>query len=220
MSRQESFNLRSSIEGAQVDYLAALRDGALLDTFGLPVEIKVPKIENNLDEYINFVDDDFYISRTVVVPNFDEYRTVLSQLGQTAEENYPLEVIIPSALHLPRNSRIILSEYDANENKTSREWRVLSTEIKQLSNSKTYSRIAYCVPARSTIQNTANVNPVCCYVETSDVKGYVIWDDLNAFSSNQGRAFVISNFSKGNVKSSAEATCKVYYNVKLPSILY
>lgn len=220
MSRQESFNLRSSIEGAQVDYLAALRDGALLDTFGLPVEIKVPKIENNLDEYINFVDDDFYISRTVVVPNFDEYRTVLSQLGQTAEENYPLEVIIPSALHLPRNSRIVLSEYDANENKTSREWRVLSTEIKQLSNSKTYSRIAYCVPARSTVQNTANVNPVCCYVETSDVKGYVIWDDLNAFSSNQGKAFVIPNFSKGNVKSSAEATCRVYYNVKLPSILY
>jgi hypothetical protein len=214
------FNHRGAIEQTQIDYLAALRDGAFFDNFGIKVQVKIPKIENNLDEYINYIDDDFYVEETVVVPKFKEYRNVLSQLGQSAEEDYPLEIAIPSALHLPRNSRIILNEYNANENRTAREWRVLSTELKQISNSKTYSKIAYCVPARSNIFITSKVGSCQCYVMIeSEVSDYEILPGQSAYICNMGKCYPVDN-NRNTSAAVAECACRVDWRIKLPSILY
>lgn len=220
-SRIIEFNHRSAIERAQVDYLAALRDGAFFDNFGIRVQVKIPKVENNLDEYINFVDDDFNVQETVVVPKFKEYRRVLSELGQTAEEDYPLEIAIPSALHLPMNSRIILNEYNANENRIAREWRVLSTELKQISNSKSYTKIAYCVPARSNIFITSEVVSCSCYVMfESDISDYEVLPKQVAYACVMCKTYPVDNLEPVTSQNTAECTCKVDWKIKLPSILY
>ena len=70
---------------------------------------------------------------------------------------YPLEVMIPTKLHLPRDSRLgVFSEYDSRENEIVREWTVLGTQMKQLSGSKTYTRVANCVPSRKDTFISAN----------------------------------------------------------------
>ena len=156
------FNLRESLISPQAEYLRSLRDEALFSNFGTQVLIKIPAdengniLENNVDEYSNFVDVHWIDTTETVMPLFNEYRQVVSDEGMSAdgyEGVYALEVIIPSQLHLPKNSRIILNEYDMKEYKIAREWWVLSTEVKQLSDSKTYSRVAKCVPARKDLYN-------------------------------------------------------------------
>ena len=222
---QPTFNLRSSFQDKQLDYIASLRDDAIMSVYGIPVEIKIPKQENNLDEYVNYTDknkEDFYYQKSFIVPKFKEYRQILSQYGNTAEENYCLECTIPSALHLPRNSRIILNEYDSNEYKVAREWRVLSTVTKQLSNSKSYTRIANLVPDRTSILNSPKVPKLECVVVVSPVSNYRIkkkgqltaeyitfvkWDNIN-YTTNS------------NKNTSAKADCTLLWNIKLPSILY
>lgn len=157
------FNLRDAYITSYPEYAAALRDEALFSNYGIKATIKVPKIENNVDEYSNFVDDDFIITTESIVPKFEQYRQNVSENGMAADGTeglYPLEVLIPTKLHLPKNSRIILTEYDSNEYILAREWTVLSTEMKQLSGSKTYTRVAYCVPSRQTIHHTTGFNEV------------------------------------------------------------
>lgn len=161
-----SYNLRDAYITSDIDYLAALRDEALFTNWGIKVLIRIPAHEedineNNVDEYSNFVDIEWIDTVETVVPKFNDYRINVSDEGMTADGTtgvYPLEVLIPTKLHLPRNSRIILSEHDAYENKIAREWVVLSTQMKQLSGSKTYSQIADCVPARKETFDSANTN--------------------------------------------------------------
>lgn len=151
------FNLRDAYITDYPDYAARLRDEAIFSNYGIKALIKTPKIENNVDEYSNFVDDDFDVTTEVIVPKFEQYRQNVSVEGMSADGTeglYPLEVLIPTKLHLPKNSRIVLTEYNSNEYIIAREWTVLSTEMKQLSGSKTYTRVAYCVPARQTIHRT------------------------------------------------------------------
>ena len=150
-------NLRDAYITSYPEYASALRDEAIFSNYGIKAIIKVPKIENNIDEYSNFVDDDFIITVESIVPRFEQYRQNVSVEGMSADGTqglYPLEVLIPTKLHLPKNSRIVLSEYNSNEFMIAREWTVLSTEMKQLSSSKTYSRVAYCVPSRQSIHRT------------------------------------------------------------------
>ena len=150
-------NLRDVYITSYPEYAAALRDEALFSNYGIKAIIKVPKIENNVDEYSNFVDDDFDITTESVVPKFEQYRQNVSVEGMSADGTeglYPLEVLIPTKLHLPKNSRIVLTEYSSKETIVAREWIVLSTEMKQLSGSKTYTRVAYCTPSRQTIHRT------------------------------------------------------------------
>lgn len=220
MRKQEKvFNYRSVIEGRQVDYLAALRDSSFFNLYGIPAEVKIPKKENNLDEYINYVDDEWDIQKTVVVPKFTEYRSILSQLGQTAEDEYPLEILIPSGLHLPRNSRIILDEYNSHEDKIAREWRVLSTESKQLSNSKTYTRIAYCAPARASIYKTTRVERNVTITEFEPISDYTILQEITASSVNYLNIVPVIN-TKTKDKTAAESTNEFTWKVRLPSILH
>lgn len=151
------FNLRDAYITDYPVYAAALRDESLFSNYGIKAIIKIPKIENNVDEYSNFVDDDFEITTESIIPKFEQYRQNVSVEGMSADGTegiYPLEVLIPTKLHLPKNSRIILTEYNSKEFIIAREWVVLSTEMKQLSGSKTYTRIAYCTPSRKTIHRT------------------------------------------------------------------
>ena len=159
------FNLRDAYITDMADYLAKLRDSALFDNWGIKVLIRIPVNddfelnENNVDCYSNFVDVQWEDTTETVIPLFKEYRQNQSENGMTADGVdgiYPLTVILPTKLHLPRNSRIILSEYDSNEYKIAREWTVLGTQMKQLSNSKTYSRVANCVPSRQTTFDSLN----------------------------------------------------------------
>lgn len=196
-----------------------------MSMYGVPVDIKIPKQENNLDEYINYTDrnrEDFYYQKSFVVPKFKEYRQILSQHGNTAEENYVLECTIPSALHLPRNSRIILNEYDSNEYKIAREWRVLSTTTKQLSNSKSYTRIANLVPDRTSLLNTPKISKVECVVVFSDISGYRI--RKKGQLTAEYITYVKWNSVDTNVNKindiTASAECTLLWNIKLPSILY
>lgn len=218
----ESFNYRSAFQGAQVDYLAALRDSAFFNLYGINVTIKIPKVENNVDEYINYKDEDFYLLRTNVVPKFEEYRQVLSQYGMSAEpagDTYPLEVLLPSAIHVPRNSRILLDEWNAHENKVSREWKVESTVVKQLSNSKTYTHIAYCVPARVNINVTSTGQTANCVILTEAVTATVYEHKLAQVNCiclgevNNTRLLPIDDII-------AEASCTLKYKIFKPSILY
>ena len=218
IEKDVTFNYRSTIEAKQIDYLASLRDSAFFNLYGIQVEVRTPKVENNLDEYINYVDDDWNILKSVVVPQFKEYRRILSMLGQTAESNYPLDILIPSALHLPQNSRIILNEYDSNENRISREWRVLSTESKQISNSKTYARVAHCVPARASVLKTTKPCSAECYIQIDPLVDYRVLKKLDLISTN----YVKVSISRKKEKeiSDINATCTQKWTVKLPSILY
>lgn len=222
---ETTFNLRSSFQDRQIDYVAALRDEAIMSTYGIPVSIKVPKQENNLDEYINYTDknrEDFYYQETFIVPKFKEYRQILSQYGNTAEENYCLECTIPSALHLPRNSRVILNEYDSNENKVAREWRVLSTTTKQLSNSKSYTRIANLVPDRTSILNASRVPEVNCTLVFSNISDYIIYKP-NELSTNYITHLIwdpINTNSNRINNITASTVCNLYWTVRMPSILY
>lgn len=161
-----SYNLRDAYINESVELLAALRDEALFSNWGIKVLIRVPAHEedineNNVDEYSNFVDIEWIDTVETVVPKFNDYRINVSDEGMTADGTtgvYPLEILIPTKLHLPRNSRIVLSEHDAYENKIAREWVVLSTQMKQLSGSKSYSQIADCTPARRTTYDSANTS--------------------------------------------------------------
>lgn len=156
-------NLRDAYITEYPEYAAALRDEALFSNYGIKALIKVPKYENNVDEYSNFVDDDFEITTESIVPKFEQYRQNVSVEGMAADGTeglYPLEVLIPTKLHLPKNSRIILTEYNSKEFIVAREWTVLSTEMKQLSGSKTYTRVAYCTPSRHTIHRTLEFDPL------------------------------------------------------------
>ena len=157
-------NLRDSYVNNQVEYLAALRDSVIFDNYGVQVLVRVPVdefdevLDNNIDEYSNFVNDNWIETTETVVPLFEEYRQVLSEAGMTADGTdavWPLSVQLPSKLHLPRDSRIIFNEYDCKEQGISREWVVLGTVMKQLSGSKTYTRIANCVPSRQVLVNQA-----------------------------------------------------------------
>lgn len=161
------YNLREAYIGNQAEYIAMLRDEAMFSTWGLPVLIKIPVDdfgnlnENNVDEYSNFVDTTWLDTTEIVIPKFNDYRQNVSEDGMSADgvdAIYPLEVLIPSKLHLPRNSRIIFSEYNSREEKIAREWVVLGTQMKQLSNSKTYTRIANCVPARQSLFTATNTS--------------------------------------------------------------
>ena len=142
-------NYRGAVIAQEAEYLSALRDEALVNT-GMYVTIKVPLRENNLDEYNDFVDmedDDYEIRQTFIEPKFDKYVKTLSLLGQDMERDYPLSISILSNEHMPRNTIIVIQEINSAFEALSREWRVLSTEIKQVGH--IYTRIAYAVPARS-----------------------------------------------------------------------
>lgn len=182
------FNLRDAYITEYPEYASALRDEALFSNYGIKALIKVPKIENNVDEYSNFVDDDFIITTESIIPKFEQYRQNVSVEGMAADGTeglYPLEVIIPTKLHLPKNSRIVLTEYNSNEFIIAREWTVLSTEMKQLSGSKTYSRVAYCVPARKTIHRTTEFEELygIFYFNTNVVTDKLISKDLRAHTT-------------------------------------
>lgn len=214
-----SYNFRSSFKDAQVDYIASLRDGAFFDLYGIQANIKIPTVENNTDEYINYQDEDFYTQQTILVPKFKEYRQILSKYGMTAEENYPLEVLIPTALHLPRNSRIILSEWNAEENKVDREWKVLSTVTKQLSDSKNYTHIAYCVPARVNILSTSAINNASCKCSVDTVIANVIYKTLASISCIC-TGEVDNNRIIPEPPVTATAICINKYKLYSPSIYY
>lgn len=182
------YNLRDAFIDEQASYLAALRDEALFSNWGISVLVRIPAdkdgniLENNVDEYSNFVDIYWIDTTETVVPKFTEYRQNVSEEGMSADGMdalYPLEVLIPSKLHLPRNSRIIFNEYNSREEKIAREWVVLGTQMKQLSNSKTYTRVANCVPAREeTYENS----------ETAQGIIWFDWNTNNLSKTNQTRA--------------------------------
>ena len=189
-------NLRDAYITSYPEYAVALRDEALFSNYGIKAIIKVPKVENNVDEYSNFVDDDFEITTESVVPKFEQYRQNVSVEGMAADGTeglYPLEVLIPTKLHLPKNSRIVLTEYSSNEEILALEWMVLSTEMKQLSGSKTYTRVAYCVPARQSIHRTMefdeiygityfNITPVTLDFITKLRANGILYFDINSVS--------------------------------------
>ena len=155
-----SFNLRDSFVTDIVSYQADLRDEVLFSNWGIKVLIRQPLVENAVDEYSNFVDIGWTESTESVVPLFKDYRDNVSVEGMTAEQSelYPLQILIPTKLHLKKFSHIIFTEYNSREEKIAREWQVLSTQMKQLSDSKTYSRVAFCVPARKETWNITTVN--------------------------------------------------------------
>lgn len=182
------FNLRDAYITDYPDYASRLRDEALFSNYGIKATIKTPKIENNVDEYSNFVDDDFDITTESIVPKFEQYRQNVSIEGMAADGTtglYPLEVIIPTKLHLPKNSRIVLTEYNSKEYIIAREWVVLSTEMKQLSGSKTYSRVAYCTPSRQTIHRTMEFEDLygILYFDTHEVTDKIVSKSLRAHTN-------------------------------------
>lgn len=196
-------NLRNSYISPQAEYLTALRDEALFSNWGIPVSISVPchsdgvVNENNVDEYSNFVDERWLTTTETVVPLFKEYRQNVSEEGMSADGTdsvYPLQMYIPSKLHLPKNSKIVLTEYNSRDEQIAREWTVLSTEMKQLSDSKTYARIANCVPTRKILFNTGEtyevnygfyVNPLeVSLVDTLSCQG-VLWFDRQAIATDK-----------------------------------
>lgn len=157
-----SFNLRDSFITDITELISDLRDEAIFSNYGIKVLIRIPAKENEVDEYSNFVDIGWIETTESVVPLFKDYRDNVSVEGMTAEQSelYPLQILIPSKLHLPRFSHIIFTEYNSKDEKIAREWQVLSTQMKQLSDAKTYSRVAWCVPARKETWNITIINQI------------------------------------------------------------
>ena len=197
-----SYNLRDAYITDIVDYLAVLRDESIFSNYGIKALIRIPSdkdgniLENNIDEYSNFVDKYWIDITETVVPKFTAYRQNISQYGMSADGIdglYPLEVIIPSKLHLPRNSRIIFTEYNGFDDKIAREWVVLSTLQKQLSASKTYSKVANCVPAREGSYDNCEMAIGNIYfdysinnlLKTKKIHSLnIIWFDVNLIDKN------------------------------------
>ena len=93
------------------------------------------------------------------------------------ERDYPLEVSIMSRLHLPRNSIIQIPEINSAGQPITREWRVLSTSIKQVGN--IYTRTANCTPARTFEEITTDIEGVrYCKEKLSDVLDPKVAEDL------------------------------------------
>lgn len=159
------YNLRDAYITDLSSYHAAIRDEAIFSNYGIKALVRVPAIgfednENNVDEYNNFVDIEWNDTTETVVPLFKEYLENVNAngMGPDMDGIFGLEVLIPTKLHLPRNSRIVFTEYNSRDERIAREWVVLSTVMKQLSGGKTYSRIANCVPARQGTYDTGDLN--------------------------------------------------------------
>lgn len=141
-------NYRKALIEQASGYYWILRDEALMNK-GMQVSILIPINENNINEYNDFIDEseNFKTIQTFIEPQFDKYVLTLSLLGQDMERDYPLEICIMSQIHLPRNSIIQMPEINSLGTPLVREWRVLSTEIKQQGN--IYTRVAFATPVRS-----------------------------------------------------------------------
>lgn len=141
-------NYRKALIAQAADYFWIARDEALMNR-GMYVTILIPKVENNVDEYSDFMDEseDYEQIQTFIEPQFDKYLMTLSLLGQDMERDYPLEISIMSQVNIPRNSIIQMPEINSANQPITREWRVLSTEIKQVGS--IYTRIAHATPART-----------------------------------------------------------------------
>jgi len=210
-----AFNLRDAYITSFPEYAAALRDEAIFSNYGIKALIKTPKYENNVDEYSNFVDDDFDITTESIVPRFEQYRQNVSAEGMSADGTeglYPLEIIIPTKLHLPKNSRIILTEYNSHEKILAREWTVLSTEMKQLSGSKTYTRIAYCVPSRQSIHRTSEFDRLYSIL-------YFVIDDVNSTRYSNIRAMACMYFNINSVSLTKGYREDIYERPSDPNIV-
>ena len=182
-------NLRDSYITSQADYIAALRDEALFSNWGITVLVRVPAEDrdnlniNNVDEYSNFVDIHWIDTTETVIPKFDMYHEHVSDEGMQMDGTdgvYPLEIMVPTKLFLPKNSRIILSEYDAREQKIAREWVVLSTQVKQLSGSVSYTQIANCVPARKETYNNSHVTGLGTIYFDCSVSGVTVQKHISS----------------------------------------
>lgn len=149
-------NYRKALIEQYADYMWIARDQALMMR-GMYVTVFVPNEENDIDEYSDFVSDreGYHQIQTYIEPQFEKYLMTLSLLGQDMERDYPLEISIMSKVHLPRNSIIQMPEINSAEQPVTREWRVLSTSIKQVG--KIYTRIANCTPARSYEELTTDI---------------------------------------------------------------
>ena len=113
-----NYNLRDAYISSITDYVSALRNEALFSNYGTKVLVRIPltdnfeDTDNFVDEYNNFVNIEWKDTVESVIPLFKEYRQNLSEAGMTADGIdgiYPLEVIIPTKLHLPRNSRLVFN---------------------------------------------------------------------------------------------------------------
>lgn len=213
------FNLRDAYITSYPEYAAALRDEALFSNYGIKALIKTPKIENNVDEYSNFVDDDFEVTTESIIPKFEQYRQNVSVEGMAADGTeglYPLEVLIPTKLHLPKNSRIVLTEFNSKEFMIAREWTVLSTEMKQLSGSKTYSRVAYCVPARQSIHRTAEFEELygIFYFDINKVIDKVVTNTIRAHTHFYFNIHPVSLRRTLNYEEIQEELITVYATVR------
>ena len=148
---------------------------------GMYVTVLIPKEENNIDEYSDYKDTktDYVQIQTYIEPQFDKYILTLSLLGQDMERDYPLEVSIMSRLHLPRNSIIQIPEINSAGQPITREWRVLSTSIKQVGN--IYTRTANCTPARTFEEITTDIVEEYCrgtfeVIDCTVTKDDEVWD--------------------------------------------
>lgn len=149
-------NYRKALIEQYADYMWIARDQALMMR-GMYVTVLIPNEENDVDEYSDFVDseDNYHQIQTYIEPQFEKYIMTLSLLGQDMERDYPLEISIMSKLHLPRHSIIQIPEINSAEQPLTREWRVLSTSIKQVG--KIYTRVANCTPARTYEELTTDI---------------------------------------------------------------
>lgn len=189
------FNLRDAYITDIAGYVAALRDSSIFDNYGIKVLIRIPALndemnENNVDEYSNFVDVTWKDTTETVIPLFNEYRQNVSIDGMSADGTdgiYPLTVILPSKLHLPRNSRIIFSEYNSREERIAREWTVLGTQMKQLSGSTTYSRVANCVPSRQGSMDSGELSKGTIWFDYTVNNNFEHFTDIRA----QGRIWFL-----------------------------
>ena len=133
------------------------------------------------NEYSDYKDTktDYVQIQTYIEPQFDKYILTLSLLGQDMERDYPLEVSIMSRLHLPRNSIIQIPEINSAGQPITREWRVLSTSIKQVGN--IYTRTANCTPARTFEEITTDIVEEYCrgtfeVIDCTVTKDDEVWD--------------------------------------------
>lgn len=173
-------NYRKALVSQAADYIWILRDEALMNK-GIYITIKIPDEENNINEYSDFIDEreDYHEIQTFIEPQFDKYIMTLSLLGQDMERDYPLKVNIMSQVHIPKNSIMLIPEINSEGSIITREWRVLSTEIKQVGH--IYTRVANCTPARSFEKIVTDIVEPKDYSELEVLdctvtKGEDIWD--------------------------------------------
>lgn len=128
------------------EYYSCLRDRQI-EHEGLRVTIHEPIDQENTVDFYGDPEISNRKDRVVyMIPIYRDYFEILDVLGTDAENDLPLECLIKTSDHIPRETVFRLPVRNDAGDLIDRFWRVIGSELRHLDLG--YQKIIKCVPAR------------------------------------------------------------------------